>query len=107
MAEPSGRIVRQSRKFTNERRLTGVYIHLGNGVIVNSSDVIAIMDLESTSMSANTREFLKIVEEEGFVRSVSDEIPKTFIVCEIDGQSVVYISNISSRALMGRTEKYK
>ena len=61
-----------------------MYIHLGNGVIVNSSDVIAIMDLESTSMSANTREFLKIVEEEGFVRSVSDEIPKTFIVCEID-----------------------
>lgn len=84
-----------------------MYIHLGNGVIVNSSDVIAIMDLESTSMSANTREFLKIVEEEGFVRNVSDEIPKTFIVCEIDGQSVVYISNISSRALMGRTEKYK
>ena len=69
-----------------------MYIHLGNGVIVNSSDVIAIMDLESTSMSANTREFLKIVEEEGFVRSVSDEIPKTFIVCEIDGQSVVYMS---------------
>lgn len=84
-----------------------MYIHLGNGVIVNSANVIAIMDLESTSMSANSREFLKIVEEEGFVRNVSEEVPKTFVVCEIDGQSVVYVTNISSRAIMGRTEKYK
>ncbi|MGN0179199.1 MAG: extracellular matrix regulator RemB [Monoglobaceae bacterium] len=83
-----------------------MYLHLGNGTIVNSADVIAIMDLESSSLSANTREFLKIVEEEGFVRNVSDEIPKTFIVCEIDGQSVVYVSNISSKALMGRASKY-
>lgn len=83
-----------------------MYLHLGNGTIVNSADVIAIMDLESSSISANTREFLKIVEEEGFVRNVSDEIPKTFIICEIDGQSVVYVSNISSKALMGRASKY-
>lgn len=83
-----------------------MYIHLGSGTIVNSADVIAIMDLESTSMSANTREFLKIVEEEGFVRNVSEEVPKTFVVCEVDGQSVVYITNISSRALMGRAERY-
>lgn len=83
-----------------------MYLHLGNGTIVNSADVIAIMDLESSSLSPNTRDFLKIVEEEGFVRNVSDEIPKTFIVCEIDGQSVVYVSNISSKALMGRASKY-
>lgn len=83
-----------------------MYLHLGNGTIVNSADVIAIMDLESSSLSANTRDFLKIVEEEGFVRNVSDEIPKTFIVCEIDGQSVVYVSNISSKALMGRASRY-
>ncbi len=83
-----------------------MYLHLGNGTIVNSADVIAIMDLESSSLSANTREFLKIVEEEGFVRNVSDEIPKTFIICEIDGQSVVYVSNISSKALMGRASRY-
>ncbi|MDO5310477.1 MAG: DUF370 domain-containing protein [Clostridia bacterium] len=83
-----------------------MYLHLGNGTIVNSADVIAIMDLESSSLSPNTRDFLKIVEEEGFVRNVSDEIPKTFIVCEIDGQSVVYVSNISSKALMGRASRY-
>lgn len=84
-----------------------MYLHLGKGVVVNTSDIIAIMDLESTSHSANTRDFLKIVEEEGFVRNVSDDIPKSFIICEVDGQSVVYVTNISSKALAGRAEKYR
>lgn len=84
-----------------------MYLHLGKGTIVNTSDIIAIMDLESSSMSPNTREFLKIVEEEGFVRNVSEEIPKTYVVCEVDGQSVVYVTNISSKALAGRAEKYR
>ena len=81
-----------------------MYLHLGK--VVNTKDIIAIMDLESSSISPNTREFLRIVEEEGFVRNVSEEIPKTFVVCEIDGQSVVYVTNISSKALSGRVEKY-
>ncbi len=84
-----------------------MYLHLGKGMVVNTSDIIAIMDLESSSRSIHTRDFLKTVEEEGFVRNVSDDIPKTYIVCEIEGQSVVYVTNISSKALSGRVEKYK
>lgn len=83
-----------------------MYLHLGKDTVVNTKDVIAILDLESTSVSKNTRDFLKIVEEEGFVRNVSEELPRSFVLCEIDGQSVVYITNISSKALFGRTEKY-
>ena len=84
-----------------------MYLHLGKGTIVNTSDIIAILDWESASMSPNTREFLKVIEEEGFVRNVSEEIPKTYVVCEVDGQSVVYVTNISSKALAGRVEKYR
>ncbi len=84
-----------------------MYLHLGKGTVVNTADIIAIMDLESSSHSPSTREFLKIVEEEGFVRNISEELPKTYIICEIDGQSVVYVTNISSKALAGRAEKYR
>ncbi len=83
-----------------------MYLHLGKDTVVNTKHIIAILDLESASISKNTRDFLKIVEEEGFVRNVSEEIPKTFVLCEIDGQSVIYITNISSKALSGRTERY-
>ncbi len=82
-----------------------MYLHLGSDTVVNTKNIIAILDLESTSQSQNTRDFLKIVEEEGFVRNVSDEIPKTFVLCEIDGQSVIYITNISSKALAGRAAR--
>ena len=84
-----------------------MYLHLGSDTVVNTKNVIAILDLESTSQSQNTRDFLKIVEEEGVVRNVSDEIPKTFVLCEIDGQSVIYITNISSKALAGRSARGK
>lgn len=84
-----------------------MYLHLGSDTVVNTKNIIAILDLESTSMSKNTKDFLKIVEEEGFVRNVSEELPKTFVLCEIDGQSVIYITNISSKALAGRAARFQ
>lgn len=80
-----------------------MYLHLGKNTVVNTKDIIAILDLETTSVSKSTRDFLKIVEEEGFVCNVSEELPRSFVLCEVNGQSVVYITNISSRALFGRT----
>ncbi len=82
-----------------------MYLHLGRDTVVNTDDIIAMMDLESSSISKYSKEFLKIVEEEGFVKNVSEEIPKSFIVCEKNGQSVIYITNISTKALSGRVRK--
>lgn len=84
-----------------------MYLHLGSDTVVNTKNIISILDLESTSVSKYSKEFFKIVEEEGFVKNVSVEIPKTIVVCEIDGQSVVYITNISSKALAGRVKTSK
>lgn len=83
-----------------------MYLHLGKDVSVSTKNIIAILDLESTTVSKSTRDFLKVVEEEGFVRNVSEEIPRTFVLCEINGQSVIYITNISSKALEGRIRRY-
>ncbi|MBQ9737030.1 MAG: DUF370 domain-containing protein [Clostridia bacterium] len=82
-----------------------MHLHLGSDTVVNTKNIISIMDLESTSISKYTREFLKVVEEEGFVRNVSDEIPKSIVICEEGGQSVIYITNISTKALSGRIRK--
>ena len=82
-----------------------MYLHLGSDTVVNTSNIISIMDLESSSISKYSKEFLKIAEEEGFVKNVSDEIPKSFIICEEKGQSVIYLTNISTKALAGRIRK--
>ncbi len=84
-----------------------MYVHLGADTVVNTENIISIMDLESSSISKYSKEFLKTAEEEGFVKNVSDEIPKSFIICEEKGQSVIYLTNISTKALAGRIKKGK
>jgi len=48
-----------------------MFLHLGGDTVVNLNDVIAIFDLDVTSTSKTTREFLAVAEEEGFVINVS------------------------------------
>ena len=81
-----------------------MYLHLGQDVLVREKDVIAILDLETTTtISRITKDFLKSVEDEGFVRDVAPgQIPKSFVICEKDGHNIVYVTNISAKALFGR-----
>ena len=68
-----------------------MYLHLGRDTVVNTDDIIAMMDLESSSISKYSKEFLKISTEEGFVKNVSEEIPKSFILYE-DGKTAKIMS---------------
>ncbi|WP_010246641.1 extracellular matrix regulator RemB [Acetivibrio cellulolyticus] len=79
-----------------------MFLHIGGDFVVPIKNVIAIMDLESTTLSKDTRDFLSIAEEEGFIESISDDIPKSFIITEIDKKSKIYLSPISSITLQKR-----
>lgn len=80
-----------------------MFLHIGGDFVVPIKNVIAIMDLESTTLSKDTRDFLSIAEEEGFIESISDDIPKSFIITEIDKKSKIYLSPISSITLQKRS----
>lgn len=79
-----------------------MFLHLGEDVVVRVKDIIAIMDMENTTISKITKEFLTVAEEEGFIISISEELPKSFIITEIDKKSKIYISPISSVTLLKR-----
>ncbi len=79
-----------------------MFLHIGGDYVVSIKNIIAIMDLETTTISKDTKEFLKIAEEEGFVMSITDEIPKSFIITEVDKKSKIYLSPISSVTLQKR-----
>ena len=81
-----------------------MYLHLGQGVVVPQRDVIGIFDLDNTTSSHITRKFLNSAERAGKVISVADDLPKSFIVCETDGDFTVYLSQLSSQTLMKRSE---
>ncbi len=78
-------------------------LHLGGDIVVFIRDVIAIFDYSTAMSSDDTKEFLSIAKEEGFVRTISEDAPKSFILTEIDKKSVVYLSPISSTTLMKRS----
>lgn len=79
-----------------------MFLHIGNDYVVPAKSIIAILDLEKTTISRDTKEFLKIAEEEGFIKAINDDIPKSFIVTETDKKSKIYLSSISSVTLQKR-----
>lgn len=83
-----------------------MYLHLGGDTVVSIKDVIAIFDLDITSISKITREFLHIAEEEGFVINVSEDLPKSYVLAEINRKSRVYISPISASTLLKRASNF-
>ena len=78
-------------------------LHLGGDIVVFMRDIIAIFDYNTAISSDDTKEFLSIAKEEGFVRVIWEDTPKSFVLTEIDKKSVVYLSPISSTTLMKRS----
>lgn len=81
-----------------------MFLHLGGEVIIPSEDVVAIIDLESSTQAEATREFLKVVLDEGFVKRIAEEgKEKSFIMTT----KYIYLSPISSVTLMKRGNNIK
>ncbi len=80
-----------------------MFLHIGGDVVIPIKNIIAIMDIDKTTISKDTREFLKIAEEEGFIETISNDLPKSFIITEIDKKSKIYLSPISSVTLQKRS----
>ncbi|MCD7927288.1 MAG: DUF370 domain-containing protein, partial [Oscillospiraceae bacterium] len=59
-----------------------MYLHLGQSVAVPEGEIIGIFDLDNTTGSKRTREFLNRAEREGHVASVGEDLPKSFILCQ-------------------------
>lgn len=81
-----------------------MYIHLGNNIMLPKNEIIGIFDLENTSVSKRTRDFLKKAEKAGRVITVSYDLPRSFVVAGKNKDDIkVYISQISSSTLLKRT----
>ncbi len=81
-----------------------MYLHLGLDKVITFDEIIGIFDLDTTTVSKRTRDYLAKAEKEGIVENVCYDIPKSFIVCmDKNGNERVYISQISSSTLLKRT----
>lgn len=81
-------------------------VHLGQEVIVYTKDIIGIFDLENTSVSKFTRAFLTQAQKSGRVVNVTEQLPKSFVVCTHGREKAitVYISQIAPATLRKRAD---
>ena len=78
-----------------------MYLSIGNDMAVRDRSIIGIFDLDNTSTSKRTREFLEKSEQEGQVIPC-DDLPKAFVLTSEYGFSRIYLTALSSQTLEKR-----
>ena len=81
-----------------------MYLSIGNDMAVRDKSIIGIFDLDNTSTSRRTRDFLERAEREGRVVPC-DELPKAFVLTREYGFDRVHLTALGSRALERRLGK--
>ena len=85
----------------NEMGEITMYLSIGNDMAVRDRSIIGIFDLDNTSTSKRTREFLDRAEKEGEVIPC-DDLPKSFILTSEYGFNRVRLTSLSSATLEKR-----
>ena len=79
-----------------------MYLHLGENTAIRTESVVAILDIDNITVNKNGREFLSKAEKQGILMYVTDELPKSAVICEKNGKKTVYISQLSPVTLNKR-----
>ena len=78
-----------------------MYLSIGDDLAVRGASVIGIFDLDNTTTSKRTREFLQKAEEEGQVVPC-DDLPKSFLLTAEYGLPKIYLTTLSASTLEKR-----
>ena len=78
-----------------------MYVSIGNDMAVRERSVVGIFDLDNTSTSKRTLEFLATAEQDGKVVPC-DDLPKSFVVTAEYGMDRVYLTSLNASTLEKR-----
>ena len=78
-----------------------MYLSIGNDMAVREKSIIGIFDMDNTSTSKKTREFLSRAEKNGEVVPC-DDLPKSFLLTAEYGLGRVYLTPYNSSTLEKR-----
>lgn len=78
-----------------------MYLNIGNDMAVREKSVIGIFDLDNTTTSRRTREFLEQAEQDGLVVPC-DDLPKSFVLTQEYSMIRIYLTSLSTATLEKR-----
>jgi hypothetical protein len=82
-----------------------MYLYIGGDRVVDRRNIVGVFDIENSTVSGITREYLINMGKKGKVISVKEDMPKSFIVTAGDEGANVYISSLSPMTLKKRFEE--
>ena len=81
-----------------------MYISIGGDMAIRDRSIIGIFDLDGTSLSKKTMEYLENVEKTGMLINATEDVPSTFIVAEEYGMEKVYLTQLSAATIEKRAK---
>lgn len=78
-----------------------MYLSIGNDMAVRERSIIGIFDLDNTTTSKRTREFLEQSEKQGQVVPC-DDLPKSFLLTDEYQLTKVYLTPLNIQTLTAR-----
>ena len=82
-----------------------MYLHLDTNTVICTREIVAILDIENSSVSKITREFFAAAQSRGEIIYLNGtELPKSFLLYESDGVGRVYVSHLAPSTLRRRVE---
>lgn len=81
-----------------------MYLHLGKDTVVSTENIIGVFDIDRCTVSVLARNYLTQAEKSGCVVNVSEELPRSFVVCREAQKNTVYISPLSPATILKRIQ---
>ena len=83
-----------------------MYLHIGNGENIKTEDIIGIFDLDTATVSRETKKFISENEKLGNIEYTDFDLPRSFIILSRGKRKLkkekIKLSRISS---LGLTER--
>ena len=82
-----------------------MYVNIGSDFSVRKDAVVGVFDLDNTTWSKWTRQFLSQAQTAGEVIDATADLPKSFLVTSEFGMNRVYLTQYNAAVLVKRLEE--
>ncbi len=82
-------------------------LYLSERVSIHKKDIVGIFDLDTATVSRDTRKFLRNKEKEGMLSVTATDIPVSFVIGKDEkGNLRVYMTRNAPKVLRRRAERF-
>ena len=81
-----------------------MYLHIGNGECIKIKDIVGIFDLDTATVSNNTKKYISKKQKENSVEYTDTDLPRSFVIVKNEKKEKVKLSRISPGGLRQRID---